>query len=222
MSWLSSAIGKIPLIGRPINEVGKILPSGGQLLGGAMLGPVGSVLGGAIDGNTTPLQKNVGNTIAGAEGLAGGGVGLSGLLGGGAAATGSAAGSVGAGAAGRAAAGAPTSLAGLLGQIPGIGGLLSGLVGAAGGGSGLIDKGLGAAELLNASNLAKQSTGYAKNAMDTANQSYDSRAPLRLSGIQGMLNPKPSSDLSGLSSVSAAGNPFAQGRVGSPMPLRNV
>jgi len=218
MSWLSSAIGKIPLIGHPINEIGKVLPSGGQLIGGAMLGPVGSVLGGAIDGNTTPLQKNVGNTIAGAEGLAGGGVGLSGLLGGGA----GAAGSAGAGAAGGAAAGAPTSLAGLLGQIPGIGGLVSGLVGAAGGGSGLIDKGLGAAELLNASNLSKQSTQYAKNAMDTANQSYDSRAPLRLSGIQGMLNPKPSSDLSGLSSVSAAGNPFAQGRVGAPLPLRNV
>ncbi len=216
MSWLSSAIGQIPFIGHPINEVGKLLPSGGQLIGGAALGPIGSVIGGAVDGNTTPTQKTIGNTIAGAEGLAGGGVGLAGLLGGGTA-TGAAAGAI-PGAAG--AAGGATSLASILAQIPGIGGLLSGLVNGAGGASGLIDKGLGAAQLVNAANLQKQSTGYAKNAMDTANQSYDSRAPLRLAGVQGMLNPKPSSDLSGLSSVTAAGNPFAAGR--APMPLRGV
>jgi hypothetical protein len=215
MSWLSSLIGDIPLVGHPINQIGKVLPSGGQLIGNAMLPGVGNIVGGAIDGNTTPLQKTIGTGVDAAAG----GIGLAGLLGGGAAtgaASGAATGATGA------AAGAPTSLASLLANIPGIGGLLSGLVKGAGGASGLIDKGLGAAQLVNAANLQKQSTGYAKNAMDTANQSYDSRAPLRLAGVQGMLHPTPSSDVSGLSNIAAAGNPFAANRVGAPMPLRNA
>lgn len=198
MSILSGLIGKIPVIGHGLNEVGKILPSAGQLVGGAALGPIGSLIGGSVDGNTTPLQKDIGAGVAATAGT----MGLGSLLGGAGALTG--------------AAGAPTSLESLLAKIPG----LSGLLGSLGGVKGLVNTGLGAAEALNAANLQKQSTQYAKNAMDTANQSYDTRAPLRLAGVQGMLNPQPSTNVSGLSQIAAAGNPFAANRVGAPMPLR--
>ncbi len=81
---------------------------------------------------------------------------------------------------------------------------------------GLLDKGLGAAEAVNAANLQKQSTGYAKSALDTANQSYDARAPLRVAGIQGMLTPQ-TADLSSLSQI--PGNPFAPKPKPTAMPI---
>lgn len=81
MSWLSSAVKKIPVVGGALNKIGKALPSGGQILGGIAGGPLGTVLGGSIDGNTTPLQKTIGNTVAGTAGAIGGAgaLGLGGL-----------------------------------------------------------------------------------------------------------------------------------------------
>ncbi len=71
----------------------------------------------------------------------------------------------------------------------------------------LVDKGLGAAQVLNAAHLQKQSSDYAKNAYATANESYGARAPLRVAGIEGMLHPQ-TADLSSLSHI--PGNPFAK------------
>ena len=81
---------------------------------------------------------------------------------------------------------------------------------------GLFDKGLGAAQVVNAANLQKQSTGYAHNAMDIANQSYDARAPLRVAGIEGLLRPQ-TADLSSLSQI--PGNPFAVKPKPAAMPI---
>lgn len=69
----------------------------------------------------------------------------------------------------------------------------------------IFDKGLGAAQLVNAANLQKQSTGYAKDAYKTATQSYADRAPLRALGIAGLQNPQ-TPDLSSLNQIQ--GNPF--------------
>lgn len=79
--------------------------------------------------------------------------------------------------------------------------------------SGLLDRGLGAAQVVNAANLQKQSTGYAKDALNTVNQSYDARAPLRVAGIEGLLHPQ-TPDLSSLTQV--PGNPFAPKK---PLPI---
>jgi|SRR5882672_1761730 len=83
---------------------------------------------------------------------------------------------------------------------------------------GLADKGLGLAQLINAANLQKQSTGYATHAYDLANQSYGERAPLRVAGIQGLLSPQ-TADISSLSQ--GQGNPFAV-RPKAPMPVNGV
>lgn len=80
-----------------------------------------------------------------------------------------------------------------------------------GGASGLLDKGLGVAQIANAANLQRQSTDYATHAMDTVNQSYGERAPLRVAGIEGLLKPK-TPDLSTLRRT--PGNPF-----GAPIPV---
>jgi hypothetical protein len=103
-----------------------------------------------------------------------------------------------------------------LGQIPGVSSLerFLGGGGAGGGGpdygdilktAGLL--GLGGAQALNAANLGKQSTEYAKNALDSVKQSYGERGLLRAAGVGGMLNPQ-TADLSGLLSH---GGPYATG-----------
>lgn len=210
MSKLSHFIGKIPLVGHAINEVGKVLPSGGQMLGSAMLGPVGTALGGAIDGNTTPLQKNIGNTIAAGEGLAGGITGLGAALGGGAA-----------GAAGGTAAGGAGAASGLEGAIAGLPGgaeLLSALKAGAAGLGDVLDflKGhsgdlLGAANVAEAALREQKADKYANQAFNTASDAYNAKAPLRMAGISGMLKPT-TPDTSALRSLAGplSGNPFAR------------
>lgn len=110
-----------------------------------------------------------------------------------------------------------------LGGGGGAGGVVSGLLN--GGGSALdflkehggsaLDLGLGAAGMVNAAKLGQQSTDYATGAMDTANANWKSREPLRLAGVQGMLNPQPTSDVSQIGAKARAANPFAS----KPLPL---
>jgi hypothetical protein len=75
---------------------------------------------------------------------------------------------------------------------------------------------LAAAQLANAANLGKQSTEYAKNAMNTQNDLWNQRAGLRSSGIAGMTAPPPPTNVN-LPTLSAlpqgpsiGGNPFAK------------
>jgi hypothetical protein len=160
-------------------------------------------------------KVNTGAEIA--AGTALGGVALSGL--GGAAVPGAGGmieqngitGVPAAGAIGGGSTGGGISLGSILGGLPGAIGKIGGFIGDH---PGLVDTGLGGLAALNAANLSKQSTQYAKNAMDTSNQSYDSRAPLRLAGIQAMLHPQPTSGP--IQQVS--GNPFSP----KPLPLSQV
>ncbi len=68
---------------------------------------------------------------------------------------------------------------------------------------------LAAAQGLNAANLGRQSTEYAKNAMQTQDDLWKQRAGLRAGGIEG-LNRTPV-QLPQLATLSRAGNPFAGG-----------
>ncbi len=66
---------------------------------------------------------------------------------------------------------------------------------------------LGIAQGVNAADLQRTSTNYAKSAYDTANKNYQANAPLRDTGRAGMLNPaKP--DLTTLTKTRGR-NPFA-------------
>ena len=209
MSLLSGLIGKIPLVGGLINDVGKVLPSGGQLLGGAMLGPVGSVVGGAIDGNTSPLQKTVGNTIAGAEGVLGGATALGGLAG------------------GAGASGAAGGLEGAIAKIPGGSEILDAIKSGAAPLSSLLGflkdhSGdlLAAANVAEAAMRQQKADKYATNAVNTATDAYNAKAPLRMAGINGMLHPT-TPDLSSLRTLagSRSGNPFARSLPMAGMPM---
>lgn len=74
----------------------------------------------------------------------------------------------------------------------------------------LITGGLGAASAINSSQLQGKANDFANKAVDTSQQSFDARAPLRVAGIAGMLKPVPSTDVSGLSKRAGQGNPFAR------------
>lgn len=110
--------------------------------------------------------------------------------------------------------------------------------------SSFLDLGLGAANMYGAAKLGQQSTDYAKKAEDAVTGSYNERAPLRLSGIEGMLHPdaNTAAQMAGVNAIKgpqvaappipvpmadprlamanrvAARNPFAQ----PPIPLRTV
>lgn len=175
-------------------------------LAGATLGPEAAAALGGI-GHLIAPGGNIGSGLkgavtGGAAGLAGsgiknlGGMALSGLGGAGGSTPAWGAGSGG------------IDLGGLLKS--GVSGL-AGLAGGGGGGlslGGLANAGLGAAGIANAASLQNKSNQYATNAMDTANQSYDSRAPLRTAGVQGMLSPSSGIDLSGLKKI-AGRNSFS-------------
>lgn len=193
MSWISNAIGKIPLVGHGLNEIGKFLPSGGQAIG-SVLGPVGTVIGGAIDGNTTPLQKTIGNTVAGAAGaIASAGAlgsipGLGGLE----------------GAIAKIPGGSAVMEAFKSGKVP-IGSLLGFLKDHAG-------DILAAGNVVEAALRQGKADSYANKAYNTANDAYTAKAPLRMAGIEGMLHPQ-TPDISSLRSLATtrSGNPFARG-----------
>lgn len=153
----------------------------------------------ASSGALSGLAKTGGGTGAALSGALQGGVaGGAGALAGGALKGGLSLGGVG---------GAIKDAAG------GLGGLVSKGVGALTGGGGvglggLVDSGLGIAQGINAANLQKKSTDYATGALDTANKSYDERAPLRSAGIAGMMDPTKGIDLSSLKKT-AGRNSFA-------------
>lgn len=94
----------------------------------------------------------------------------------------------------------------------------------AGGGldlGGLLDTGLSVAQLVNAANLQKKSTGLATGAMDQVNTNYAERAPLRVAGLEGMLRPQ-TADLASLAQIAGQGNPFAPKKPlpAAPLPVR--
>lgn len=68
---------------------------------------------------------------------------------------------------------------------------------------------LGIAQGLNAANLSKQSTDYAKQAGDIGMQNWKMGQPLREQGLAGLTAPK-QIDLSGLQAQRQVGNPFAK------------
>lgn len=80
----------------------------------------------------------------------------------------------------------------MLGGNPSIPGLPGG--GGAGGGGmgGGLDTLLGGLSAYNAAQLGKKSGDYAQQAHDTAYKNWNSREPLRMAGVQGMLSPQPS------------------------------
>lgn len=180
-------------------HLGTALPSVGSLVGSASGIPLAG-LAGSIASGVKPGEDLAIGARNGALSLAG--LGAAGQLGAGAAA----------GGAGGAAPASPAG--GFLSKIPQA---LSSFLPSVGGLSGLLDKGLGAAQVVNAANLQKQSTGYAKDALNSVNASYDARAPLRVAGIEGLLHPQ-TPDLSSLSQI--PGNPFAPKRPGmAPVPM---
>ncbi len=91
-------------------------------------------------------------------------------------------------------------------------------LGGAGGGGNILDLGLGAAGMYNSAQLGQKSTDYATGALDTANQNWKSREPLRLAGVSGMLNPTPTSDVSQIGARARATNPFATKAL--PLPVK--
>jgi hypothetical protein len=183
------------------------------------IGPLASAAMGAVKGFDRPGEGGVGYDV---------GTGLKG------AATGYAAGAAGdtLGKAlgigqtlGGAAAPAATTAAnsGILGKVggavsslPGVSALgggtngssnpISSILSALGGNNGL--NALAAAQTANAALLGKQSSEYAKNAMDTQNDLWKQRQPLREQGIAGMQ--KAPVALPQLGVLSRAGNPFAR------------
>lgn len=77
MSIFSKIVGKIPVVGHALNEVGKFLPSAGGLIGGALGGGTGQLVGGLVDPNATTKQKilsSIAPLAAGALGAGAGGV----------------------------------------------------------------------------------------------------------------------------------------------------
>lgn len=71
MSILSKLIGKIPVVGGALNKVGKVLPSAGQLLGGAALGPLGASIAGHVDPSASATQRGIGDAVAAGTGAVG-------------------------------------------------------------------------------------------------------------------------------------------------------
>ena len=62
---------------------------------------------------------------------------------------------------------------------------------------------------LNAANLSKQSTDYAKQALATSQNWWDARKPLRDAGLAGMTTGNSLPDISGIDNIRKTGNPFA-------------
>lgn len=82
-----------------------------------------------------------------------------------------------------------------------------------------LDLGLGTAGMINSANLAAKSSDYANKSYGYAEDSYKTREPLRLAGVEGMLRPVPSSDVSNLGAGSRAANPFARQ---GPIPFQHA
>lgn len=102
----------------------------------------------------------------------------------------------------------PQSVSGMQGG--GIGGAIGGALGAAGnflGGNGGLNA-LGLAQGANAAMLGQKASNFADMAAKNVDENFQSRAPLRVAGMEGMLRPQ-IADTSALRRISARGNPFA-------------
>lgn len=66
---------------------------------------------------------------------------------------------------------------------------------------------LGIAQGVNAAVLGKQATDYGKQGLTAVQDSYNQRAPLRVAGLQGMLNPQTND----LSALTAHSGPYGKG-----------
>lgn len=112
---------------------------------------------------------------------------------------------------------------------PGIGDALGGALGKVGdfvtGNGGR--NALGLAQGANAALLQSKANGYAQQAFDRANDSYNERAPLRAMALSKLTNPQ-APDLGSLSRIQSTGSPYATGQKApslaqtpfSPAPLR--
>lgn len=174
---------------------------------------LGAAVGAAMGGLDRPGQSGVGLDVGGAlkGGVSGYGMGKIGAALPGIAKMGQA-GAASGGLWGGLKAGAKAAIPSFLGaggggDVPGLPGL--GPIGDfLGGNKGL--NALAAAQGLNAANLGRQSTEYAKNAMQTQDDLWKQRAGLRSGGIEG-LNRTPV-QLPQLATLSRAGNPFSRAR----------
>ncbi len=210
MSWASNLIGKIPVVGHAINQVGKVLPSAGQLVGAAALGPLGQVIGGKVDPHTTATQKGIGDAAAAAAG----GTGIGKLLTGGSTLPVAGAG----GGTTDPTTGDPTDPFSLppaggtggtdwLGELASVGGDIGALI---------KKYGPTALEGVNIALAAKQQStaqNYATGALKTTQDLFNAKQPLRTAGQAGMLNPSANTpNLSNIRQLSTAGsgNPFAK------------
>jgi hypothetical protein len=191
-------IGPRIRIGGTVGKIGegikKVLPSPGQIIGGAALGPIGASAGGLIDKSTSPLQHGIQYGVD----AVGAGLGAAALAGGGAAG-GAAGGTAGSGAAG---AGAVAGTAGKS-ALDEFGSFLEKYGGDA----------VAAAAAYANYQRQQQSDKYAKDALSMAQKTYGQNQPLRDQGRADMLNPSANTpDLSAIRSLATAGsgNPFTK------------
>ncbi len=73
MSFFSNLVGKIPVVGHALNQVGKVLPSVGSLAGGVVGGGAGQLIGGLVDPHASKLQKVLSSAAPVAAAAIGGG-----------------------------------------------------------------------------------------------------------------------------------------------------
>lgn len=219
-------IGPKIRVGGTLGKVGQDLKIGAgkvasnpwvQGIAGATLGPGAAAAIGALGKTLDTSHGSVGLGDIAKGGVQGYGAGKLGQTVGGLAKGGLSLGKVGGlvtggGADGQGNFGALGDAAGKLGGGLGLGSL--------GGGGNLVDMGLGGLAAANAAHLQGQSDQYAHNALDTANQSYDARAPLRLAGVEGMLHPEAgnAAKLAGVKANTGVGNVFAK----KPLSLSGV
>lgn len=181
------------------HKIGNIIsnPVVDAVIGMTPLGPLGGLAAGAL-GNWIEPGGNPGKAAMGAVtgGLSGyGGQALGGLLG------------IGGGT------GGIQGLEKALGSIPGMSGLAGLAAQVAGDGQGGVDfgklaaLGLTGAQVANAASLQNQANTYAKDALSGVQQNYNQRQPLRMVGMQDMLNPQ----IANLSGMMANSGPYARG-----------
>jgi hypothetical protein len=188
--------GTLGKIGQKIKSV---LPSPGQAIGSIVAGPLGTVVGGSVDGSTTPLQKNIGNTVAGTA---------AGIAGAGALGIGPAAGAAGGGGAG-----------GLIKSgIDKVGGLVESGVDKIGGGSGLLDAGLMAAAIASNAADRQRQRELQNQSVDYAKSGYDAKAGLRSRALAQLSTDQPAPDLANI--FENPGNGYDRQKRGMP-PLSN-
>lgn len=204
---------------------GNLLKPGGNLKGAATGAIQGGITGG-LAGAASPLVRAIpgvsklGDFIHGATGLGQGATDTGGMIPGSVPGGSGDPGSYGSDGDGYAPPGTPQQQ-NLLGEIndfakkyvPGLSGVEGMVKGGAGGGLGGLLTGngglnaLGLAQGINAAGLQNKADDYAKQAVGGVQDSYNQRAPLRVAGVQGMLNPQTND----ISSLTANSGPYGKG-----------